>query len=439
MDYHALADRIAADIAHGRLRPGDRLPPLRQFAHRQGIAASTASRVYAELGRRGLVAGEVGRGTFIRATPGAPSSLPEWIETGEVNLVTNIAMLPGQDALVRRALAALAAQPAPLDDQGARRLADPAWATALGRAGWQPDPAGLLLAGSARGAFAASFAALVPAGGRIGFESLSYPTARTLAQRLGALPVPLAMDEDGIRPDAIEAAHRAAPLDALYLQPVLHNPLGTTMPPARRAAVAALLRRLGLVAVEDAVYGFLEPDVPPLAALAPERVVLVDSLSKRVSPGQTLGFVAAPPALAGRIAPALRGGAWFATGLARDLAGRMLAEGSIAALEAEKRAEAVRRQALAREALAGLALRANPRAFHLWLELPEPWRAEAFAAAAARRGIAVSPGAAFAMAPGHAPAAVRLALGLPGPERLRAALATLAALARGTAELPEME
>ena len=64
-EYLKLADTVAAEIADGTLKPGDRLPPQRSFAYARKIAVSTASRVYAELLRRGLVVGEVGRGTFI--------------------------------------------------------------------------------------------------------------------------------------------------------------------------------------------------------------------------------------------------------------------------------------------------------------------------------------------------------------------------------------
>src|SRR5690606_41452076 len=79
-DYRSIADAVAADIAAGRLRPGDRLPPQRAFARRHGIAASTASRVYPELAARGLVGGEVGRGAFVRAagrTPGPALRAPD--------------------------------------------------------------------------------------------------------------------------------------------------------------------------------------------------------------------------------------------------------------------------------------------------------------------------------------------------------------------------
>ena len=69
------------------------------------------------------------------------------------------------------------------------------------------------------------------------------------------------------------------------------------------------------------------------------------------------------------------------------------------------------------------------RDLHAWVELPAPWRAESFTAAAAARGIAVAPAAAFAAGPGHAPNAIRLALASPTPEVLAASLTTLNALA----------
>uniref|UniRef100_UPI0011815765 GntR family transcriptional regulator n=1 Tax=Streptomyces glaucescens TaxID=1907 RepID=UPI0011815765 len=123
-DYLRLADRIAADIASGRLRPGQRLPPQRAFARRRGIAASTAGRVYGELVRRGLVVGEVGRGTFVRATPPATGdgrALTEPPHPGTaapalVNLELNYPTAADQSALLAPALTALLGDPATLTD-----------------------------------------------------------------------------------------------------------------------------------------------------------------------------------------------------------------------------------------------------------------------------------------------------------------------------------
>ncbi|MER7161613.1 PLP-dependent aminotransferase family protein, partial [Streptomyces lydicus] len=86
------------------------------------------------------------------------------------------------------------------------------------------------------------------------------------------------------------------------------------------------------------------------------------------------------------------------------------------------------------ERLAGFRVRADPHAYHCWWELPEPWRADTFVAAAARRGIAVTPAGAFAVGTGHAPNAVRLALASPSHGALAEALGVLGELAHGSPE-----
>src|SRR6185503_18845433 len=57
---------IAADMASGRLEPGARLPPQRALAKVLGIDFTTVTRAYAEAGKRGLVEGRVGHGTYVR-------------------------------------------------------------------------------------------------------------------------------------------------------------------------------------------------------------------------------------------------------------------------------------------------------------------------------------------------------------------------------------
>ena len=66
--YFSIADALARDIDHGRLAPGQRLPTHRSLADQLGITVGTVSRGYAEARRRGLVVGEVGRGTFVRSS-----------------------------------------------------------------------------------------------------------------------------------------------------------------------------------------------------------------------------------------------------------------------------------------------------------------------------------------------------------------------------------
>ncbi|MGW7050303.1 aminotransferase-like domain-containing protein [Streptomyces sp. NPDC054887] len=441
MDFRRVADRVAAEIAAGRLRPGDRLPAQRAFARRHGIANSTAIRVYGELVRRGLAVGEVGRGTFVRAAPPSPGHALAEAPAGTgggpaINLELNYPVVEAQSALMARSLTGLlrpdvleaATRPAAADGTPAAREAA---AALLARGGWRPDPGQVLFAGNGRAAIAAAIASHLRPGGRLGVEELTYPLVKAIAERLGVTLVAIASDEDGMCPDALRAAHRSAPLGAVYVQPTLHNPTAVTMSEERRSRLAEVCARLGTGVVEDTTWAFLAPDAPaPLAAHAPGRTVLVDSLSKRLAPGLTTGFLTAPAAHRGPLADALRSGAWTAARFALDAATRWITDGTVDAVVAAKRADAAARHRIVRDRLAGFRVRTDPRAYYCWWELPAPWRTDTFVAAAAARGVAVTPGRAFAVPPHAAPDAVRIGLASPPREVLSYALETLAGVAR---------
>ncbi|KUN07753.1 GntR family transcriptional regulator [Streptomyces yokosukanensis] len=440
-DYRSVADAVAAEIRSGALRPGDRLPPQRAFARRRGIANSTATRVYRELARRGLTVGEVGRGTFVRAAPegGAAALALTEPAAARVDLELNHPVVPEQSALLAEGLGGLLRPDAlghalrPVGASGPPEVRESA-ADLLARGGWRPDPARILFAGNGRQAVWAAVSALVPPGGRLGVEELTYPVVKAVATRLGITLVPLAMDDDGLVPQALVEAHAAAPLHAVYVQPRLHNPLSLSMSERRIAELAEALDRLALPAIEDAVWAFLRDELPPLAACAPERTVLIDSLSKRIAPGLTLGFAVAPPAPAQEIAAGLRSAGATPMRFALEAAHRWQRDGTVGALVRAKQREATARQRIAARELAGFAVRSDPRSYHCWWQLPRPWRADTFVAAAARHGIGVVPAAAFTVGGNHAPNAVRLGLATAQPEVLAQALRTLAALARSAPE-----
>ena len=440
-DYLRFADRISDAITSGRLSPGQRLLPQRVFARRHGIAASTAGRVYGELGRRGLVVGEVGRGTFVRATPAAPAGRalaePAATSAPRVNLELNYPSAPGQSELLAPALTPLtrpdvltaALRPAAATGTPAAREAA---AALLATEGWSPEPDQVLFTGNARQAIAAALTSLVRPGGRVGVEPLTYPLVKQIAARLGIVLVPLAADEDGLCPDALAAAHRSAPLSALYLQPTLHNPTSATTGGERRARLGRAVRELDLPVVEDRIWSFLQDGGPdPLAAHAPGLVHVVDGLSKRVAPGLTAGFLVVPAERVEAVAAAVRSGGWSAGSFALEAAVRWIEDGTVGRLVAAKRADAARRQRLVRRHLGGFTVRSDPQAYFAWWELPAPWRADTCTAAAAAHGIAVTPGPAFAVDPGRTPDAVRLGLASAPEPDLERALRMLAGVVGG--------
>jgi DNA-binding transcriptional MocR family regulator len=437
-EYLKLADDVAAEIASGARKPGDRLPPQRSFAYERNIAVSTASRVYSELLRRGLVVGEVGRGTFVSGEARRGIAAVNEPRGARIDLEFNYPILTEQAAMIARSLEGLhradalevALRQATSTGTPAARSVSAAY---LARQDWSPSPEQIVFTANGRQCIAAALAALVPPGGRCGVEALTYPFVKGVAARLGVTLVPLAMDEHGLRPDAVQKAHREARLSAIYVQPIIHNPLGITMPAARRADLLRVVDKLDLTVIEDTVYGFLD-DEAPLAALAPQRCVVLDSLSKKVAPGLALGFIVAPPGLRESVMASVRSGGWSASGFAFAAGQRLMADGTAAELSRLKRIDAARRQQIAAACLSGFAIQSSSKSYHLWLTLPQQWRSQTFVAAAARRDISLTPSTTFAVASGHAPNAVRLALAAPPIDQLDAALRTLAGLLRAGEE-----
>ncbi|GAA0770178.1 PLP-dependent aminotransferase family protein [Brevundimonas olei] len=438
LDYTAIADALAADIRSGALKPGERLPPQREFAYQRSIAPSTAARVYAELIRRGLATGEVGRGTFVSSPLSRrPPALTE-PSGSDVDLSLNFPIVEGQSAALQMALRVLLREKTLEQISGpiGTRATPSARAVAaafLTRGQWRPQADAILFTGNGRQAIAAALSALSPPGGRLGVEPLTYPVLKGLAARLGITLVPIACDAEGLSPDALQHALRTTSLNGLYVQPSLHNPLGATMGVKRRQALAVILQDAELHAIEDAVYGFLV-DEEPLAFYAPDRIILVDSLSKRIAPGVTLGFLVAPAGLQERLISSVRSGAWAAAGLSLASGLQLMSDGTADRIMALKRNDARSRHALARRMLTQFAVEGDPRAYHILARLPDRWRAEAFALTAATKGVSVIPASAFAVSTGHAPNAVRLALSSPALPQLAASLETLNQLARATSQ-----
>lgn len=427
--YKQVVDALATDIRAGRLRPGTQLPTHRALARRYGLALATATRVYAELEAIGLVVGETGRGTFVRDVSlvralGADLATPA---VGAVDLSFSQPRVEGQAELLREALRKLAAS-GDLESllhyhpHGGRPHERAIVARHLAtRQLWVTGDQVLIVNGAQHGMAVAALGLLNP-GDIVAVDALTYPGFRILAERLRLDLAPVPLGHGGTDLDALERLCRTRPVRAVYTMPTVHNPLGCVMDAKARKRLAALARAHDLLVLEDAPYAWLAPEAPPpVASLVPERTVYLSSLSKNVATGLRFGFVAAPPALVAPLERAVRVTAWNTAGVITALACGWIEDGTVARLEAEKRADAAQRQAIARELLAGLSLVAHPCSYFVWLPLGEDQRAERVAGALARAGVAVSTAEGFATTT-HVPHALRVALGGVPLDELRRAL-----------------
>jgi DNA-binding transcriptional MocR family regulator len=434
--YLALADAIEADIASGRLRAGQPMPPQRILAESLGVDLTTVTRAYGEARRRGLIEAVVGRGTFVRA--GSPDSMRNEREPRSlVDMMMNLPPQPDEARLRERiadGLAAVQRRPDLLSLLSYRQSAGSEEDRAAGAEWLQPRLGDLstdrvLVCGGAQAVMAALLTAFARPGDIVLTEALTYPGFRALAAHCGVQLYPLPTDGEGIVPEALAEACDRIKAKALYCTPTIQNPTTATMSKARRLEVAAIARRHGLPIFEDDIYGRLPQHAPqPLAAFAPELTYCIVSLAKCLMPGLRIAYCVAPnSASAARLAAAVRATSLMAPPLMSSLVTQWIGDGSAEQILHAIRREAAIRQRIARQLLADLEFAAHPEGHHIWLTLSPDWNRAEFVGYVRPRGLAAVVSEAFAVGT-TPPNAVRISLGAANDtDHLRQALQLVAA------------
>lgn len=425
--YRRIVDALANDIASGRLKRGQQLPTHRALAQALEVDLTTVTRAYGEARRRGLLDARVGQGTFVsETTTRATADIPYPVK---IDLSMNVPPQPIEanlDIRIAQGLASIQKEtgfsaflnyqrPGGGDDD--RDIA----------AGWlrarvpkaQADR--LIIYPGNQAAIFNALLSLTSPGDVVLTEALTYPGIKAAAAKLGVRLVGVAMDEQGILPDALNSACKRHRPKAVYLVPTMHNPTTVTLSPSRRKAVAEIIRKAGTVLIEDDAYGALDPSVSPIANLIPERTYLAVSLSKCMAPALRVSFLLTPDVAAEQmLRNNLQATTQMAPPLMVALVMQWLRSGVAEQIVIAIRNEAIGRQQLAVKILKGQSFAAYPKGHHLWLPLPGHWNRQDFVAHVLRNGLAVVGGEAFAVDQA-APHAVRVSL---GAARNRAELGT---------------
>lgn len=434
--YLSLADQIGRAIADGRLGPGARLPTHRSLAEDLAVSVQTVSRAYDELIRRGLVSGETGRGSFVRAPrrEPAPPYLPERlggvIDLSILKPVTESLhverLKSGLMALAEMLPPDLATSFRPSLLFSRHRAVAAEW---LAACGLTVPAANIGLTNGATGAMTSALMTVAPPGSAVATEAIGHHTLVPLASYLGLRLVGVPIDDQGIVPEALDEACRSGGVKALFLEPTIVNPTATLSPLRRRQEIVEVARRHDLSIIENDVLGPLAEDrPPPVAALAPERTLYVTSFTKCVVPGLRIGYLAVPDRLVAAAANRHLVTSWMATAIMAELATRWAEEGTAMELVLWQREALRRRHAIAAEALAGIPHRAHRDGLHVWLPLPKDRSEPDFVSHARLQGVAIAPGESFVIAPEAAVPAVRISVGSTTEDELRRGLAVVSNL-----------
>lgn len=433
--YRSLAQGIAAAIDAGSLRPGDRLPPHRDLAWQLDLSVQTVSRAYEELIRADLISGEVGRGSFVKSGPRETVEVPWFRAPADRPLVDMSMMTP-----VRLPQIAQAWRESLI--RVADRLPDPAMHSFRPRqtmalyggmaAGWlarcglvMPAQRILITNGSTPAMLVALMTAAGP-GDEIATESSTCHTLKPLAHQLHLRLRGIAEDDRGMRPDALRAAARGGRVKAVFLLPSGAGPFARILDRDRREELARAATESGLVIIENDALGPIAPRrPPPVASFAPENSFYFTGLSKSLSPGLRLGFLAMPESLAEAALNRHLSVAWMATPLMAEIAQDWIDSGIADALLAAQRTELAGRNRLAQRLL-GNRSHGFLHGLHRWLPLPPGTNEQALLERGLNHDLALAPGAGFAIL--ESPPALRLCLGGPPLRDLERGLERLAEL-----------
>jgi GntR family transcriptional regulator / MocR family aminotransferase len=390
-----LAAAVRAAIRSGRLPLGAALPPSRALAADLGVSRWTVTQAYGQLITEGYLSGRTGSATRVCWSPDPGDSPVTRPASPHRPVRYDLSQCsPDYRAFPRaRWLAALrkAADTAPFDRLG---YAEPGGEIALRavlaahlsrRRGAAATPETISVFPGAGPAMTELSRALVRDGHtHLGVEDPGSSRLWDAARAAGLRLVPLRVDGDGLVTAEL-GAHPA--VRAVCAGPAHNVGTGCTLAPHRRRELLDWARGTGGIIVEDdfdSEFSYDEPALPAIQGAGPDRVALLGSMSRTLTPAVGVGWVAAPR----RLVPSLRATQPGPPALTQLALAHLLESGGYDRhLRASRQRFRARRNALlaalARE-LPGCPVQGGHAGLHLVLQLPPGTPGAAVIAAAQR-------------------------------------------------------
>jgi DNA-binding transcriptional MocR family regulator len=395
-----LAAGIRLLILDGRIPAGDALPPERELAAALDVSRTMVATAWDRLKADGLVISRRGAGSWA-AIPTTGGAVEPAIGKDSIDLARAASpALPGVTAAAEAALPRLAAE---LTTHGYYEQGHPdlreRLANRYAERGLPTTSDQILVTNGAHVAFALALRLFVGPGDRVLIEQPTYPNAIEAIRAAHAVPVPVAMADDGWDLEGVEATLRQAAPRLAYLIVDFHNPTGHRLDAAGRQRLGAAFRRSRTPVVVDETQVELDFDAAnapqPFGAFG-DLVLAAGSASKSHWGGLRLGWIRAPADVITRLVIARRG-LDLGSPVLEQLLFTELLDGSREPL-LERRAELAEH----RDALV-TALRAQcpdwrfavpDGGLNLWCQLPQPVSTR-IAAVAQNFGVRVVPGSFF--------------------------------------------
>jgi 2-aminoadipate transaminase len=454
--YRQLYEHIAIRIRSGELARGERLPATRELAGLLGLNRTTVSAAYDILENEGLIAGQVGRGSFVTGGAAPSPGAVDWnslLQRSDISPTGNSggfgneaasfvmsrparALFPldefrasCQAVLARPDLASILQLGSPSGYEPLRRhLMEEARRQSLARPGDD-----ILITNGCQQALDLIGRVLLRPGDTVAVEDPIYPGLKNLLAGMGAQLLGIPVSADGMDTAHLERVLERERPRFLVVTSNFQNPTGATLSlPARRALLDAA-RVAGVPVVENDAYGDLRYQGESLPALKQlddhGGTVLLRSFSKVSFPGLRVGWVIGPKALIDRLRQAKESADLHTDQLSQAVLLEFARSGRLEAhrqriLQAGGERLAATLESCRQYLPAGTRWTQPQGGMNLWVRLPEPLDAGELLPRAQKEGVAYLPGRYFAVSRLD-PGALRLSFAGLEPDQIRRGLAVL--------------
>lgn len=322
--YEQVAAELRQRIDHGYYRCGDRLPSIRALSREHKISIATAQEAFRLLEDSGLAEARPKSGYYVRPRPAVPQ-LPDISRPAQRPLEVS-QWEQVLDLLCASETAGVLALGRGMPDIGAptlkplqRALAEGSRSTQLRglqydslrgspelrqevarlavASGSQLHPDDIVVTTGCQEALSTSMRAVTRPGDVVAVDSPSFYGSMQAIKAFGLKAMEIPTDPvSGISLEALELALEQWPIRAIQVTPTCNNPLGYTMPDARKRQLVTLAQRFDVAIIEDDIYGDLSYAFPRPRSLKSfdddGRVLLCSSFSKTLAPGVRVGWVA---------------------------------------------------------------------------------------------------------------------------------------------------
>lgn len=299
--YQALAADLERKIKSGMLKPGTRLPPQREIADYLDLNYTTITRVYELCKRKGLIYGATGKGTFVSPhSTGDITISPEHytdriIEMGSVNGFSEYSELvqqATQSVIQKGNLRSLFEYSYP-SGHPHQLAAGVRWLEQLGA---HTDCDHTAIFAGAQNALTITLLSLFAPGDKIATDEYTYSNFIELAKLFHLVLIPIKGDKEGMLPNELKKQCEINRIRGIYLLPTCANPTTIFIPMKRRNELADVIRKNGLILIEDDIAAWLAAAdgaaMPSIFDILNGHGIYICGMTKSLCPGLRIAYMA---------------------------------------------------------------------------------------------------------------------------------------------------